>query len=170
MVIGVDPHKRSVTLEARDARELLWATGSFPTSTAGYRAMLRYCRQWPTRVWAVEGAGGVHPEVSFAILAGRPLPESKRTWAGAIRRRRLLTEAGIVLDDDLGPAGTAAAVDDFLDDAAAWTARRVARNEADLTQIHLHRPGGGLRWTGSLAPNDQRHMSASVARPAFRYL
>jgi predicted RNase H-like nuclease len=72
----------------------------------------------------------VHPEVSFATLAGRPLPESKRTWAGAIRRRRLLTQAGIVLDDDLGPAGSAA-VDDILDAAvAAWTARRVARDEA----------------------------------------
>ena len=73
----------------------------------------------------------VHPEVSFAALAGRPLPESKRTWAGAIRRRRLLTGAGIVVDDDLGPAGSAAAVDDVLDAAvAAWTARRVASDEA----------------------------------------
>jgi hypothetical protein len=61
----------------------------------------------------------VHPEVSFATLAGRPLPESKRTWAGAIRRRRLLDEAGIVLDDDLGPAGSTATVDDILDAAIA---------------------------------------------------
>lgn len=73
----------------------------------------------------------VHPEVSFATLAGRPLPDSKRTWAGAIHRRRLLAEAGIVLDDDLESAGSAAAVDDILDAAiAAWTARRVAGNEA----------------------------------------
>ena len=73
----------------------------------------------------------VHPEVSFATLAGHPLPESKRTCAGAIHRRRLLTQAGIVLDDDLGPAGSAAAADDVLDAAvAAWTARRVARTEA----------------------------------------
>ena len=73
----------------------------------------------------------VHPEVSFATLAGRPLAEGKRTWAGAIHRRRLLAQAGIVLDDDLGPAGSAAAVDDVLDAAvAAWTARRVARREA----------------------------------------
>jgi predicted RNase H-like nuclease len=73
----------------------------------------------------------VHPEVSFAALAGRPLPESKRTWTGVIGRRRLLADAGIVLEDDLGPAGSAAAVDDVLDAAiAAWTARRVARNEA----------------------------------------
>jgi transposase len=34
VVIGVDPHKRSVTIEARDTREVLRATGSFPTTTA----------------------------------------------------------------------------------------------------------------------------------------
>ena len=50
VVIGVNPHKRSVTIEARDAREVLRATGSFPTTTAGYRAMLRYCRQEATLI------------------------------------------------------------------------------------------------------------------------
>ena len=73
----------------------------------------------------------VHPEVSFATLAGAPLAERKSTWAGATRRRRLLAAAGIPLADDLGAAGRAAAVDDVLDAAvAAWTARRVARGEA----------------------------------------
>jgi predicted RNase H-like nuclease len=36
---------------------------------------------------------------------------------------------GIRLDADLGPAGSAGAIDDVLD-AAAWTARRVARGQA----------------------------------------
>jgi transposase len=69
VMIGVDPHKRSVTIEARDAREVLRATGSFPTSTAGYRALRRYCRQWPTRMWAVEGAGGVGRPLAQRLLA-----------------------------------------------------------------------------------------------------
>ena len=68
VMIGVDPHKRSVTIEARDAREVLRATGSFPTSTAGYRAMMRYCRQWPARLWAVEGAGGVGRPLTARLL------------------------------------------------------------------------------------------------------
>ena len=38
VVIGVDPHKRSVTIEARDAQEVLRATGSFPTTTASATA------------------------------------------------------------------------------------------------------------------------------------
>ena len=73
----------------------------------------------------------VHPEVSFAALAGIPLPDPKTTWAGATYRRHLLAEAGIEIPDDLGQAGSRAAVDDVLDAAAAaWTARRVAHGQA----------------------------------------
>ena len=73
----------------------------------------------------------VHPEVSFAGLAGGPLPDGKRTWAGTHHRRRLLADAGIDLADDVGQAGRHAAVDDVLDaGAAAWTAARVAAGTA----------------------------------------
>ena len=71
----------------------------------------------------------VHPEVSFAALAGRHLRESKRSWNGQMERRRLLCERGIELPDELA-AGRAGA-DDVLDAAAAaWTAGRKARGEA----------------------------------------
>jgi NAD(P)-dependent dehydrogenase (short-subunit alcohol dehydrogenase family) len=42
----------------------------------------------------------VHPELSFATLAGAPLPHPKRTWAGAALRRRLLHDAGVDVPDD----------------------------------------------------------------------
>ncbi|HEU5416826.1 MAG TPA: DUF429 domain-containing protein [Streptosporangiaceae bacterium] len=73
----------------------------------------------------------VHPELSFAALAGgQPVAASKKTWNGQHARRRLLTGAGIVIPADLGPAGSAPA-DDILDAAAvAWTAARIARGEA----------------------------------------
>jgi hypothetical protein len=51
----MDPHKRSVTIVARDGREVLRATGTFPVSSTGYRSMLRFARQWPDRVWAMPG-------------------------------------------------------------------------------------------------------------------
>jgi predicted RNase H-like nuclease len=71
----------------------------------------------------------VHPEVSFAALAGRHLRYSKRSWNGQMERRRLLAAAGIELPDELS-AGQAAA-DDVLDAAiAAWSAFRKARGEA----------------------------------------
>jgi transposase len=69
VVIGVDPHKRSVTIEARDTREVLRATGWFPTTTNGYRAMVKVAKQWPRRVWAVEGAGGVGRPLAQRLLA-----------------------------------------------------------------------------------------------------
>lgn len=73
----------------------------------------------------------VHPEVSFARMAGRPLPDSKTTWAGTEHRRALLAGVGIELAGELGEAGRAAGVDDVLDaGAAAWSARRVAGGEA----------------------------------------
>lgn len=73
----------------------------------------------------------VHPEVSFARMAGTPLLDSKTTWAGVERRRELLNEAGIRLGGYLGDAGRAARVNDVLDAAAAaWSARRVAKGAA----------------------------------------
>jgi predicted RNase H-like nuclease len=67
----------------------------------------------------------VHPEVSFATMAGHPLNHSKVTWAGSEERRRLLADVGIVLPSELGLAGRMAGADDVLDAAAAcWTAMR----------------------------------------------
>jgi predicted RNase H-like nuclease len=73
----------------------------------------------------------VHPELSFAELAGEPLRSPKKTWSGAVRRRELLAAAGIDVPADLGAAGRMAAVDDVLDAAAAaWTARRITLGTA----------------------------------------
>jgi predicted RNase H-like nuclease len=69
----------------------------------------------------------VHPELSFAALAGAPLQASKHTPAGLAARRDLLTRAGLALP----PAVAGAAEDDLLDAAAvAWSARRIAAGEA----------------------------------------
>ena len=73
----------------------------------------------------------VHPEASFAELAGAALQSRKSCWAGIALRRCLLAGAGISLPDDLGLSGEKAAVDDVLDAAAAaWTAVRVLRDQA----------------------------------------
>jgi transposase len=70
VIIGVDPHKRSVSIEVRDGRELLLATGRFATDSREYRAMLGYARrQWPDRVWAIEGANGVGRPIAQRLLA-----------------------------------------------------------------------------------------------------
>jgi predicted RNase H-like nuclease len=80
-------------------------------------------RPEPARVQLYE----VHPELSFAALAGAPLPDTKHTPAGLAARRDLLARAGITLP--LKVAG--AAVDDLLDAAAvAWSALRIAAGTA----------------------------------------
>jgi transposase len=69
VVIGTDPHKRSATIEVRDEREILLATGRFGMDRAGYRQLLGYVRQWPTRLWAVEGANGTGRPLAARLLA-----------------------------------------------------------------------------------------------------
>jgi predicted RNase H-like nuclease len=70
----------------------------------------------------------VHPEVSFAVLAGAPLAFAKRTWNGQCERICLLARVGVELPDRLD-AGLAAS-HDVLDAAvAAWSATRIARGE-----------------------------------------
>jgi transposase len=69
VIIGVDPHKQSVTIEARDTREILRATGRFGTDARSYRQLLAYARQWPDRVWAVEGANGIGRPLAQRLLA-----------------------------------------------------------------------------------------------------
>lgn len=79
----------------------------------------------------------VHPELSFAHLAGTPVTASKKTWAGSHERQRLLQGAGISLEGDLGIAGLRAGRDDVLDAAAAaWTAQRIAAG----TAVHFGEP------------------------------
>lgn len=65
IIIGVDPHKLSATIEVVDGHEQLLGSGRFATDQNGYAAMRAYVKGWPQRVWAVEGANG----------AGRPLAQ-----------------------------------------------------------------------------------------------
>jgi transposase len=65
VVIAVDPHKLSATIEVVDRQEQLLGAGRFFTDKAGFAAMRSYAKQWPDREWAIEGALGV----------GRPLAQ-----------------------------------------------------------------------------------------------
>jgi predicted RNase H-like nuclease len=90
----------------------------------GLRTKLFEVDSWARR--AAMRVVEVHPEVSFAVLAGAPLTVRKSTWAGAERRRLLLRDAGIELSGELGLADHSVGVDDVLDaGAAAWSAQRV---------------------------------------------
>nr|WP_281268422.1 DUF429 domain-containing protein [Xylanimonas oleitrophica] len=73
----------------------------------------------------------IHPEVSFATMAGRHMAHPKSTWAGTEERKQALAAHGIVVPAQLGLAGRRAAVDDVLDAAAAcWSTARFCAGEA----------------------------------------
>jgi transposase len=69
VIIGVDPHRMSVTIEVLDQAEQVLGNGRFGTDKAGYAAMRRYVRQWPDRVWAIEGANGAGRALAQRLLA-----------------------------------------------------------------------------------------------------
>jgi transposase len=70
VIIGVDPHKLSATIEVVDDQERLVGSGRFTTDRAGYGAMRKYANTWPGRVWAVEGANGVGRPLAQRLLEG----------------------------------------------------------------------------------------------------
>ncbi len=74
MIIGMDPHKRSVTIEVLDRRERVLAVGRFATDRDGFRELLAAGRRHPDRVWAVEGCSGIGRHVAQRLVAaGEPV-------------------------------------------------------------------------------------------------
>jgi transposase len=74
VVIGVDPHKRSATIEVINAREQPVTAGRYGTDTDGYQAMLTAGRHHPDRVWAVEGCNGIGRHIAQRLVAdGEPV-------------------------------------------------------------------------------------------------
>ena len=86
VVIGVDPHKLSATIEVVDAQERMLGDGRFATDQAGYAAMRRYAKTWPERVWAVEGANGVGRPLAQRLLeAGEQVVDVPAKLAARVR-------------------------------------------------------------------------------------
>ncbi len=62
----MDPHKRSATIEVMAGDETIVGTGRFGTDRGGYAAMVKFAKQWPERVWAVEGCQGIGRHIAVA--------------------------------------------------------------------------------------------------------
>jgi transposase len=69
VIIGMDPHKRSATIEVIDSRERTLAQGRFGTDRDGYQAMLAAGRGFADRVWAVEGGAGIGRHIAQRLVA-----------------------------------------------------------------------------------------------------
>jgi hypothetical protein len=75
VIIGMDPHKLSATIEVLDERERVLGGGRYGTDRDGYRQMLAAARRWPDRVWAVEGCNG-----SAGTWRSGWSPTARRSW------------------------------------------------------------------------------------------
>jgi transposase len=69
VVIGMDPHKRSATIEVMAGDETILGGGRYATDVAGYRAMLGYAKQFADRTWAIEGCQGISRHLAMRLLA-----------------------------------------------------------------------------------------------------
>jgi hypothetical protein len=69
VIIGMDPHKRSATIEVIDDRENMLAAGRFGTDRDGYQAMLALGRRHGDRMWAVEGCNGIGRHIAQRLVA-----------------------------------------------------------------------------------------------------
>jgi hypothetical protein len=69
VVMGVDPHKRSATIEIINQRERTVGRSRHGTDTSGYQAMLAAGRRHKERVWAVEGCHGIGWHVAQRLVA-----------------------------------------------------------------------------------------------------
>ena len=69
VVIGMDPHKRSATIEVMAGDETVLGGGRYLTDATGYQAMLTAAKQWPDRRWAIEGCQGIGRHIASLLLA-----------------------------------------------------------------------------------------------------
>jgi len=142
VIIGVDPHKMSVTIEVVDPHERLLGGGRFDTTNAGYAAMQRYVKQWPDRLWAVRTRSSTLRISHFPDPrsrryadhqpAGRPLLRAPvdtegchiRTLLATRRRRSTVSSAADTVYlaelDSMAEPGLDSTVEPGLDATRSW--------------------------------------------------
>lgn len=68
VIIGMDPHKGSATIEVIDQAGRRLAARRFGTDKAGYADLLAAGRGYPERVWAVEGCNGIGKHIAHRLV------------------------------------------------------------------------------------------------------
>jgi hypothetical protein len=120
VVIGMDPHKRSATIEIMAGDEAVVGGGRYATDAAGYRQMLTEVKHWPERIWAIEGCQGIGRHLANRLLAGgeqvvdvpAKLSARTRVFATGQGRKTDATDAHSVALAATGVSGLRPVVDD----------------------------------------------------------
>jgi transposase len=175
VVIGMDPHKRSATIEVLDERERVLAIGRFDTDRAGYKQMLATGRRWPDRIWAVEGCEGVGRHLAQRLVAdGEPVVDVPAKLSARVRvfstgqgRKTDATDAhSVAVVAVRSPNLRAVQVDDLTVALRLLVDRRDELGAARTTTVNrLHRllveliPGGANKF---LSATQARRLLATV--------
>jgi hypothetical protein len=86
VIIGMDPHKRSATIEIVDERARVLAAGRYATDKTGYAQMLAAGRRYPDRVWAVEGCNGIGKHIAHRLVHdGEPVLDVPAKLSAQVR-------------------------------------------------------------------------------------
>ena len=175
VVIGMDPHKRSVTIEVMTSDEQVLGGGRFATDVEGFAAMLTYVAAWPDRVWAVEGCEGIGRHVAQRLLAEdqsvvdvpAKLSARVRVFATGQGRKTDDTDAHSIALVGVRMTGLRAVVDDAQLELLRLLVDRRRRLGEDHTRMvcQLHQllleliPGGAKR---DLSADQARRLLAGV--------
>jgi transposase len=166
VVIGMDPHKRSVTVEVMAADETVLDRGRFATDRDGAAAMLRFAGRWPQRTWAIEGCNGIGRHVANRLLADREdvvdvppkLSARARVFATGQGRKTDATDAHSVALVGTRMAGLRPVVDDeqlavlrVLADRRRCLGEDHTRMVSQLHQLLLELIPGGAKTALSAA-------------------
>lgn len=71
IVIGIDPHKSSITASAIDSSGCQLAVRRFVVNAGTAKQLLGWVAQWPERRFAIEGANGVGRGIAQILVARR---------------------------------------------------------------------------------------------------
>jgi len=69
VVIGMDPHKASASIEVVDEKERILHTGQYATDRDGYQQMLAAVSRSPHRLWGVEGSRGTGRHLAQRLVS-----------------------------------------------------------------------------------------------------
>lgn len=167
VIIGIDPHKASITAAAVGPATEALGHCRVPTTTKTADRLLAWASAWPERVWAVEGASGLgHGVAQQLVAAGERVLDVPAKLAA--RARLLGSGSGRKTDrtDALSVAAVAAhssrlrqvhaedhavvlrLLSDHRDDVVAQRTRTMNRLQVLLRDLT---PGGAPRQLSTIA-------------------
>ena len=98
VVIGVDPHKRIDAVVVLDELGAVLAREIVPHTSAGFKTLMALARQFPNRVWPIEGCNGVGKNLAHRLVADRETVLDVSTRKSSLVRA-LATNSGRKTDD-----------------------------------------------------------------------